>query len=88
MHNHQIVIMPIVESKQRGIQSFSQFLHRELICTHLSIPMADFGIKLLEKTSLEDKFIPIDTMLKFNNQKINQFWKVLLLIDLENQHLF
>ena len=47
--------------------------------------MVDFSIELYEKASLENKFIPIDVMLKFNNQKINQFLKVLLLIDLEIQ---
>ena len=47
--------------------------------------MADFSIELYETTSLENKFIPIDAMLKFNNLKITQFWKVLLLNDIENQ---
>ena len=45
--------------------------------------MTNFNIELYEKTSLENKIIPKDTMLKFNNQKINQFWKVFLLIDPE-----
>ena len=40
--------------------------------------MTDFNIELYEKTSAENKIIPIDTMQNFNNQKINQFWKVLI----------
>ena len=48
--------------------------------------MADFNIELYEKTSLENKIIPIDIMQNFNNQKINQFWKVLLLTDAETSH--
>ena len=45
--------------------------------------MTDFNIELHKKTSLKNKIIPMDTMLKFHNQKINQFQKVLLLIDPE-----
>ena len=32
--------------------------------------MVDFGIELYEATSLESTSIPIDAVLKFNNQKI------------------
>ena len=75
--------MLIIESKQRGIYSFSRLLCRDNICLPLSRPMTNFNIEHYEKTSLENKIIPIDTMLKLNNQKINQFWEVLLLIDPE-----
>ena len=51
--------------------------------------MTGFSIELYEETSQEIKLVPIDALLKFNNQKINQFKKMLLLIDPEkNQFLY
>ena len=45
--------------------------------------MVNFNIELYETKSVDRKFLSMDTMLKFNHQKINQLWRVLLLIDLE-----
>ena len=58
-------------------------LYRDNACPPLSSPMASFNIEPYETKSVDRKFLSIDTMLKFNHQKINQFQKVLLLIDLE-----
>ena len=56
------------------------------ICPPLSSPVANFNIEPYETKSVDRKFLSIDTMLKFNHHKINQFQKVLLLIDLERSH--
>ena len=45
--------------------------------------MTSFSIELYEETSLEIEIVPVDAMLKFNNQKVKQSWKILLLINLE-----
>ena len=45
--------------------------------------MASFSIEPYETKSVDRKFLSIDTMLKLNHQKINQFQKVLLLNNLE-----
>ena len=45
--------------------------------------MTSFNFELYEEISLEIKIIPIDATLKFNNQKVNQSWNNLLLLNLE-----
>ena len=58
-------------------------LQRDNVCPPISSPLARFSIGPYETKSVDIKFLSIDTVLKFNHQKINQFQKVLLLIDLE-----
>ena len=60
-------------------------MKRQCLST-LSSHMASFSIEPYETKSVDRKFLSIDTMLKFHHQKINQFWKVILLIDLETSH--
>ena len=61
-------------------------LCRDNVCPPLSSTNTNFSIELYETKSVDRKFLSIDTMLKFYHQKINQFWKFLLLIDLETSH--
>ena len=62
-------------------------LWRDNVCPPLSSAMASFSMEPYETKSVDRKFLSIDTMLKFNHQKINQFQKVLLLIDLETSSI-
>ena len=57
--------------------------YRDNVGPPLSSSMTSLCIEPYKTKSVDRKFLSIDTTLKFNHQKINQFQQVLLLIDLD-----